>query len=563
MNSFYVLLAFLAFTGLGYLSYVRIVYKLRFPEGLPALQGVKTKQFLSFFLRGIAQSCIFVSLPAVSILLFWGWGPALLWLVISHLILDTLFNFIVSNPDKTLSPLSAAEFFADFESAKGEFRALLAQIALVLVLAMVTSLLAKLIDQQSGLVFTLIGVFFAIQLLQGNHGAFGAIARLLASAGVLTLCLLFSKQLGISIYGSWAPVPEYVSWLVFENSTLLALSLIFVGFQVSQNVALRRGISSVAGSIICALVIAAIVILALKQPLLDAPIMSVENRSGSLPSLPSLLFFVNGGFLLSLVCAIWLGKFNSMAEPPSSQTRFFLFQGMGLANFLIALVLCLGLASAIGIGAWNTHFIDWDQHLNLQRYFALASVSLQSLVGLGGDSGSLPQTLFMSGLCLAGVCLMIFLWGTIRGIAQQAESEAQTAGESDLATTITTNQNAHQFIIFLLCCYFLYGGITITFWLGTMALVWVMMVDYLSAHSAELKDRQLVDSIHRGFTLAVFTLGSLQLLWLSVEYLQQGLYYAGLVLLALLIIAIGLCRKNIIIIFKALKDQHQSTIFDR
>ena len=87
-NSLTVFLFALALIVFGYLSLVRLVYRQEF-KPKPLKQTLRSLTHLQM-LSNLGSSAFFLSLPATSLLLFWGWGPALMWLVIFHLIIESL-----------------------------------------------------------------------------------------------------------------------------------------------------------------------------------------------------------------------------------------------------------------------------------------------------------------------------------------------------------------------------------------------------------------------------------------------------------------------------------------
>ena len=79
-NSLLLFIGTLAFLAFGYASLVRIAYKTYFSttqvtpsEALPKLNQL---------LVHLGQGGLFIHFATLSLLLFWGWGIALLWLAI-------------------------------------------------------------------------------------------------------------------------------------------------------------------------------------------------------------------------------------------------------------------------------------------------------------------------------------------------------------------------------------------------------------------------------------------------------------------------------------------------
>jgi len=230
-NSLLVLLAFIAFLAFGYLSLVQIMLKdtsLK-KSGLMAL----ITGFKHHSLANLGSSAFFVSLPATSLLLFWGWGPALLWLVIFHLLAETIVQIEYSdsrNQNTIADHLLRANNRFDAAVEQG-----LIQAFFLLLMSAVTALLAGLIDTQSGLLFALLFLLPARSLLRNSSTALSTPLKVIGCALLVALGITFSDKLGFSIYGNWAPLGESLSWLRFNNPTVIAAVLIIATFQLDNN----------------------------------------------------------------------------------------------------------------------------------------------------------------------------------------------------------------------------------------------------------------------------------------------------------------------------------------
>ena len=151
-SSLIAFLAALGFVVFGYLSMIRMLSKQSFKRvGLKHfIDGITTAQFLG----NLGSSAFFISLPATSLLLFWGWGPALLWLVIFHLFIESVCHLQYSSQK---SDASIADHLLRAKNAKlGFIEQGLIQAFFLLSMGVVTALLATLIDRQSGLLFALL-----------------------------------------------------------------------------------------------------------------------------------------------------------------------------------------------------------------------------------------------------------------------------------------------------------------------------------------------------------------------------------------------------------------------
>ena len=162
LNSLTVFLAALGFALFGYLSLVRLISKNKFADAnfKQFLSAVKTSDLLS----NLGSSAFFVSLPATSLLLFWGWGPALLWLIIFHLIVETICHLQFSLQSANLSV--ADHLLRSEKPLTAAIEQGLIQAFFLLSMGLVTALLATLIDRQSGLLFAILFLLPARALLR-------------------------------------------------------------------------------------------------------------------------------------------------------------------------------------------------------------------------------------------------------------------------------------------------------------------------------------------------------------------------------------------------------------
>ena len=90
LNSLTVFFAFFAFLIFGYLTLIRLACKQAFGN-IPGFLKALMQSFMDRnLLQNLGSSAFFVSLPAVALLLFWGWGPALIWLAVFHFFIESL-----------------------------------------------------------------------------------------------------------------------------------------------------------------------------------------------------------------------------------------------------------------------------------------------------------------------------------------------------------------------------------------------------------------------------------------------------------------------------------------
>jgi len=365
-NTLTVFLASFGFVVFGYLSLLRLLSKQHFGQiRLKQLwRGISSAQFFS----NMGSSAFFVSLPATSLLLFWGWIPALLWLLIFHIIIESLCHLQYSAPS---NQDSIADFLLRSDNPKIAFvEQGLIQAFFLLSMASVTALLATLIDRQSGLMFALLFLIPARAILRHPSAALPWLIKIIAGFALLAAGMAFSDQLGFSIYGNWAPLGDSVSWLRFNNPTIIAAVLTIAVFQIERRStsdidtnSFRRDLSTFAGVIIVVLVLAMIVQLGLAQPILDAPMNIGKDASDDLPLFIFLCLFVFAGFAALLIRLLSEEENNEPIDKSSDLTQergqqFARLQLVSLVQLGFLLLLVLSIGSALGIGAWKTHFLE-------------------------------------------------------------------------------------------------------------------------------------------------------------------------------------------------------------
>lgn len=297
LNSLPVFLAFTGFLAFGYLSLVRTLSKQSFSN--TSIKHYSEGVWSFHLLRNLGSSAFFVSLPATSLLLFWGWGPALLWLVIFHLFVESMCHLQFSSQQS--GNTIADHLLRSDNAVVATLEQGLIQAFFLLSMAVVTALLATLVDRQSGLLFAILFLLPARRLLRYPSNALPLALRILGGFGLLALGLAFSNQLGFSIYGDWAPFGETFGWLRFNNPTVIAAVLVVAVFQLEKDTGFKNDLSTFAGLIIVLLVVAMIGKLIWLQPVLDAPLNSAQASLESLPSFATISLFIFAGFSALLI----------------------------------------------------------------------------------------------------------------------------------------------------------------------------------------------------------------------------------------------------------------------
>ena len=546
-NSLLVLFAFIAFLAFGYLSLVQIMLKdtsLKKSGLMALLTGFKHHS-----LANLGSSAFFVSLPATSLLLFWGWGPALLWLVIFHLFAETLVQIEYSdnrNQNTIADHLLRANNRFDAAVEQG-----LIQAFFLLLMSAVTALLAGLIDTQSGLLFALLFLLPARSLLRNSSSALSTPLKVIGCALLVALGITFSDKLGFSIYGNWAPLSESLSWLRFNNPTVIAAVLIIATFQLDNNQGFKKDISSFAGAVIALLIISSLVRFLWLNPPLDAP-LNVANSDG-LPNFMTISLFVFAG-LATLLIRLLNDEANYSEQDAQTQdsNRFVRLQNNSIVHLLFLVVLVLSLAAALGIGAWKTHYLNWDSSLNLLEHLNLAISSTVNLIHSGARSGTLSHTILLASLCLTGFSCMLMC---------SSQLSLEDAEKETLVSVFVRSKTPQALLIFLLSAYFIGNGIHLNTWLLIGLLAW-FLVSHLCISLA--MQSQQTNNTNKGLTLfclCLAGLGGLQTLYLIVTWSLDSIWHYAALSAILLLLVIRLWFRSLIALAKSMKQQKSEQIF--
>lgn len=514
----------LGFVAFGYLSILRLLSKRSFGKisFTQYLSGVTTSQFLS----NLGSSTFFVSLPATSLLLFWGWGPAVLWLIVFHLFIESIGHLQYSSQGvlKNGDSRRIADYLLRAENTKlAVVEQGLIQAFFLLSMAVVTALLATLIDRQSGLLFALLFLLPARTLLRHSSVALPLAFRIIGSAALLALGLAFSNQLGFSIYGDWAPFGEAVSWLRFNNPTVIAAVLTVAVFRLEKDSGFKKDLSSFAGLIIVLLVVAMAAQLLWSQPALDAPMNDAQVNNQTLPWFMGLSLIIFAGFSALLIRL--LNEEDNQAE--SGAEQFGRLQGGSLVHLSFMLLLVLSLASALGIGAWKTHYLNWGDSINILDHLNLAISSTLHLIGSQTETGTLIQTILLAALCFAGFSFML-------NCAVQLTVEERQ--QQNLYSVVVESKMLQAILIFVAASYFISNGVSIDMWLVIGLLGWVLATHLMLGMSLSENNSGVQKSVFILVSAILVITGLLQALLITYNWLTS-VYYAhaacGIVLIVI------------------------------
>jgi hypothetical protein len=391
-------------------------------------------------------------------------------------------------------------------------------------MGVVTALLATLIDRQSGLLFALLFLLPARALLRHPNSVTPLAVRMIASLTLLALGLAFSNQLGFSIYGDWAPFGETISWLRFNNPTVIAAVLTVAVFRLEKDAGLKNDLASFAGIIIVLLVVAMALQLIWAQPGLDAPMNGAQSNNETLPSFISLSLIIFAGFAALLIRL--LNEEENQIEPGPSQ--FGRLQGGSFVHLAFMLLLGLSLASALGIGAWKTHYLSWGESINILDHLNLSITSTLHLISTQTESGTVMHTILLAALCFAGFSFML-------NCAVQLTVEKRD--QENLLSLVIESKILQAILIFVSASYFISNGISVDIWLVIGLLAWILASHLVVGMTLNTVKANVQSAVFAIVSVALIVFGTLQALLISLNWALSAQYLYALCGLALIAVS--------------------------
>jgi len=518
-NSLFIFLSFIAFLAFGYISIVRLLVKREFGVlgKLSLVNSVKNTRILT----SLGSSAFFVSMPATSLLLFWGWGPALLWLLTFHIFIESLFHLQYTTTEQELS---LAELLIRSNGSKlAHLESVLVQGFFIILMATMITLLATLIDEQSGLLFTLLALFPAQQLLRNRNGNVPFSLNIIGSIVVFAIGIMFAHRLGFSVYGEWAPLQSFfgnsMAWLAINNVTLIAGILIITSFLLAKKGQFQTDVATFSGAAITLLIIAMQIRLAISQPSLDAPLNAAQTSEHDLPLFIGFCLFSFAG--ISALLIRLLNDETNYADAQTSAICFSRLQLESVVQLIFSMLLVLSLAAALGIGAWKTHYVQWSDGASFVGHMSLAIKGTLQLVSSSFKIGTFAHTVIMACMCIAGISFSMMCVSRFK-ITRHSRDD-----DGSLYDVIMSAKLPQALIIFVLTCYFIAYGISITTWLIAGMLSWALIVHLMLAITVDMPDDAQSRLTYGLVCLFLMIAGSLQILGLSIGWLIDGAYLAS------------------------------------
>jgi len=527
-NSLIVFIAFIGFLAFGYLSVLRLLVKREFGSLNRAslLGSLKNTRVLT----SLGSSAFFVSMPATSLLLFWGWGPALIWLLFFHIFIESLFHLQYTTTEQDLS---LAELLIGSNGVKLAYiESALVQGFFILLMATMITLLATLIDQQSGLLFALIALFPAQQLLRNNNSNVPFGLTVTGSLLILGLGIIFAHQLGFSVYGAWSPLQSVFgsgsAWLSINNVTLIAAILIITSFLLAKKGQFQTDVATFSGAAIVLLIVVMLARLVWLQPALDAPLNAAQSSAedSNLPVFIAFCLFSFAG--LSALLIRLLNDETNYTDANTSAICFSRLQAESVIQLVFSILLILSLAAALGIGAWKTHYLEWSHDANLMSHLTLAIKGTLQLVSSSFKTGTVAHTMIMSCMCIAGVSFSMMC------VSRFKITRHGRADDTSLSAVIMAAKLPQAIIIFILSCYFIANGITIAVWLIAGMFSWALIVHLMLAVTREMPEDSSLRLIYGGICIALMSIGSIQIIALTLSWLNESHYFASITSITIL-----------------------------
>ena len=556
LNSLPVFLSILVFILFGYLSVVRLIHKQQLSGNLLTTLFLSIRDY-ERNIRLIGYSTLLVTVPAISLLLYWGWGPALLWLVVFHLLFESIIH--VQEALKSTLPLRF-EVFATFPESANQLSKLpdlIWQAMMMLVCAVIVTELTRLIDQHSGIFWALLFIFPASAVLNTKHAAVPKTIAQITAAVIFCFGLVMADRLGVSVYGSWAPVGYLTDWLVLNNSSILALAVVVSSMLLINSTALKNTVASLAGYLIVACIVFMSIGIVTLQPELDAPSQSATQSGGTLPNFMALCLILFGSLLSVLLRSTLLSRLFDGSDPNKDFSQR---QSMGLIQLLLACLLVLALAAASGIGAWNTHYANWNWSADLLRHFDLSQSASFSIAANHYDVGSLVHTLFISGAAIALVSLLLMCCSNLRMTIDHAELDQQQA-EINFVEFILQSNIIHAVLVYLLSCFFLVHGVSLACWALIGVLAWFVFCHYLLGLAQS--DQESVNLLFNGICLIVISVGWLQIIFTAIGWLSGSHTLFGLIALLIFASSIILWTKPLQQIVAQIRSKPDPALFEQ
>lgn len=559
MNSLILLLGFFVFLLFGYATYGRWLYNSA--SSKKSLTTNNIREFSQILLAQIGNSSILFLIPAISICLFWGWVPALMWLIIAHIVCTLTFQ--LSRNIDTQSASDDVQFpdnlFTNCSEKLRPYIILLLQFSLIFLIAICINLAIEISTKNAGIFFALLILLPGYcMLLNANSATNKAIAATVAAA-CLALAVFLPTKLGIFIHGSWQPLGDLAPWLLINDKSILAILFVAGISLVSRLTQHHENLARFAGILISLLFVALLCALLFIQPETDAPINVSENNGPWFMQIFLLLLFPG-------IIAAFQVLFNNSATKQTN-SRLFAQQSASLFDTLFAALLISLLAASIGLGAWTTHYASWPDNINISHHFGLGSLSLTEALSVL----SIPEDLARAFISLCFAILIISISSRLLFKIKQLLPEKDASPITNLLPDGDSSMENHQqrgehlvlAIGYSLTLSLLWHGLTLNIWLLFGIVNWLLISLFLLDLNLNLiiqKKRQDPLIFATGFILVI---GLLQSLAQTVIWYINQQWFSAICSTIIIIAASPLLAHYILRLLPELGKNEEINIFDQ
>ena len=225
--------------------------------------------------------------------------------------------------------------------------------------------------------------------------------------------------------------------------------------------------------------------------------------------------------------------------------RFGRLQWESIAQLLFTLVLFVALATALGIGAWNTHYQAAVLEQNIAQHFELATSSLAALTHSNGDQGTLVSTVFLTGLALTGFA---FLVTCSRRLGLDWSSPTATQRRGSVAQTLLAFGGA---------AWFIKHGINTDLWVILGVLAWLLLCHHLIGACravSNLQSSSQFGAFATAATIGVVALGLIQCILLAVHFGLSEQWITATVIALLFAVALTGWWRDVITLIQTLRQ---------
>jgi hypothetical protein len=212
----------------------------------------------------------------------------------------------------------------------------------------------------------------------------------------------------------------------------------------------------------------------------------------------------------------------------------------------------LSLASALGIGAWKTHYVNWGESINILDHLNLAITSTLHLISTQTESGTLMNTILLAALCFTGFSFML-------NCAVQLTVEE--SDKQNLYSLVVESKILQAIVIFVLASYFISNGISIDIWLVIGILGWMLAAHLMLGMSLNQAKSGVHNSVFSLASGTLIVLGLLQTIMITFNWLVMAYYTYATIGFLLISIACLLWRRSVLQLIRNFRQKPSNDLF--